>query len=160
MLSLYRHIGSFMSTPRSSSTHLSHTASHAATAAPMYSASVLDSAIVYCFLLLQEIAPLAREKTYLDVDCLSTLYPAQSASVYPSSLSLSSSCGSSRSTGSMTRFGCRGETSCRGFKAPEKGRTRWRSSRSSKNDSRSCRHWTRPCSTQVGCYCSSRRWTP
>ena len=52
---------------------------------PMYSAYVLDSATIGCFLLLQETAPLPREKTNPDVDHLSVLYLAQSASVYPSS---------------------------------------------------------------------------
>ena len=70
-----------MGTPRSFKIRLSHTASQAATAAPLYSASVLDSATVGCFLLLQEIAPLSTEKTKPDVDRWSALKPAQSASV-------------------------------------------------------------------------------
>ena len=46
---------------------LSHMASHAATAAPLYFASVLDNVIVGCILLLQEIALLLKEKTNPDV---------------------------------------------------------------------------------------------
>ena len=43
-----------MGTPRSFSIFLSHTASHATTAAPLYLASILERATVSCFLLLQE----------------------------------------------------------------------------------------------------------
>ena len=42
ILSLKMRIGSVMGTPRSFRIRLSHTASHAATVAPLYSASVLD----------------------------------------------------------------------------------------------------------------------
>ena len=42
---------------------LSHTTSRAAIAPPLYSASVLKREMVGCFLLLQDIAPLPREKT-------------------------------------------------------------------------------------------------
>src|SRR3954469_6023439 len=42
---------------------LSHTASCTAAAAAMYSASIVDSAIISCFLLLQEIAPPFSTKT-------------------------------------------------------------------------------------------------
>ena len=60
-------------TPRSFRMRLSHTASHAATVVPLYSASMLDTANVGCFLMLQEIAPLPREKTNPDVDRRSAL---------------------------------------------------------------------------------------
>ena len=40
---------------------------------PLYLASVLDSATVGCFLLLQQIAPLPMENTNLDVDRRSAL---------------------------------------------------------------------------------------
>ena len=46
------------------------------TAAPLYSASVLDRAMVGCFLLLQDMAPLPRENTNLEVNLVSALYPA------------------------------------------------------------------------------------
>ena len=46
---------------------------HDGTAAPLYSASVLDSATVGFFLLLQEIAPQPRENTNPDVDRRSAL---------------------------------------------------------------------------------------
>ena len=62
-----------MGTPMFFRMRLSHTASQATTAVPLYSASVLDSATVGCFLLLQEIAPLPREKTNPDVDRRSAL---------------------------------------------------------------------------------------
>ena len=65
-----------MGMPRSFTMLFSHMASHAATAAPLYSASVLDNASVGCFVLLQEITPLLREKMNSDVDRLSSLYPA------------------------------------------------------------------------------------
>ena len=58
---------------RSVNIHFSQTTSHAATAASLYSASVLNNAAVSYFLLLQEIAPLLREKMNLEVDHLSAL---------------------------------------------------------------------------------------
>ena len=62
-----------METSRYLRIHLSHMTSHAAMIAPLYSAFVLDNVIVYCFLLLKEIAPLPREKTNPDVDFLLAL---------------------------------------------------------------------------------------
>jgi hypothetical protein len=56
-------------------------APHIATAAPRYSASVLDSATVGCFLLLHAIAALPMENAYLDVDRRLAALPAQSVSV-------------------------------------------------------------------------------
>ena len=84
ILSQKRRMGSVRGTPRSFSMR-PHTTSHAAIAAPLYIATVLDNVTVGCFLLLQEISPLPREKKNPDVDDLSALYPAQSAFVYPSS---------------------------------------------------------------------------
>ena len=55
--------------------------SHAATAAPLYSASVLDKATVGCFLLLQVIAALPSENMKTLVERQSVALPAQSASV-------------------------------------------------------------------------------
>ena len=65
--------GSAMGAPRSFNIRLSHTASQTAIVAPLYSASLLDKATVGCFLQLQEIAPLPREKTNTDVDRQSAL---------------------------------------------------------------------------------------
>ena len=50
-----------------------HMASHVAIVTPMYSAYVLDNAIVDCFFLLHDMAPLPKEKTNPNVDCLSAL---------------------------------------------------------------------------------------
>ena len=61
-------IGSLMGTPRSFKILLNQMASHAATMGPLYSALVLDIAIIGYFLLLHDMAPLPREKTNLDVD--------------------------------------------------------------------------------------------
>ena len=49
---------------------------------PLYSTSVHDNAMVVCFLLLQEIAPLPSEKTKPYFDHQSDTMSAQSASVY------------------------------------------------------------------------------
>ena len=61
----------------------SQATSDAAIAAPLYSASVLDKAIVGYFLLLQVIAALPKENMKPLVDLLSAMLPAQSAFVYP-----------------------------------------------------------------------------
>ena len=66
-------IGSLMGKPRSFNILLSQTTSQAAMVAPLYSASVLDSATVGCFLLLHNTVPLPRENMNLDVDHLSAL---------------------------------------------------------------------------------------
>src|SRR3954469_11502814 len=70
MLSLCSVTGSAAcgTTSRLISMLLSHTASCTAAAAAMYSASIVDNAIISCFLLLQEIAPPFRIKTKADVD--------------------------------------------------------------------------------------------
>ena len=54
-------VGSDTSSCRSLSSRFNHMASHVATTAPRYSASVLDSATIGCFLLLHAIAALPRE---------------------------------------------------------------------------------------------------
>ena len=55
-------------TCKSCNSRLSHMASHVATMAPLYSASVLDKATVGWFLLLQAIAALPWENIKPDVD--------------------------------------------------------------------------------------------
>ena len=62
-----------MGTPSYSKILFNHIASHAATIAHLYSTSLLDNAIVSCFLLLHDMAPLPREKTNPDVDHMSAL---------------------------------------------------------------------------------------
>lgn len=57
--------------------------SFAACTRAIYSASVVDNAIVACFFEDHEIAPPARVKTYPEIDFLSSPAP-QSASLYPS----------------------------------------------------------------------------
>jgi hypothetical protein len=74
-------VGSYTSSCRSLSSRFNHIASHVATAAPRYSASVLGIATVGCFLLLHAIAALPRVNAYPDVDQRSAALPAQSASV-------------------------------------------------------------------------------
>jgi hypothetical protein len=61
-----------------------HIASFVAWVFAMYSASVVDNAIVGCRLLLQEMAPPPIMKTNHVVDLLSSRSPLQSASQYPS----------------------------------------------------------------------------
>ena len=48
----------------------------------MYSASVLDNAIMYCFFKLQYTAPFPKWKEYPEMECR-CFWPAQSASQYP-----------------------------------------------------------------------------
>ena len=62
-----------MGMPRSLSILFSQTASLEEIVVPLYLGSVIDSATVGCFLLLQDIALLSREKKNLEVDCLSAL---------------------------------------------------------------------------------------
>ena len=62
-----------MGTPRSFKIRFSQTDSNVVTTTSLYSASVLDSAIVGSFLLLEEITTLPREKTCPDVDLLLAL---------------------------------------------------------------------------------------
>jgi len=63
-----------------------HTASQEAILASMYSASAVLKAIDFCFLLIQDIEADPKEKQHPKVLLQSTTLPAQSTSVYPSSL--------------------------------------------------------------------------
>ena len=65
-------------------------ASCAAEVRETYSASAVDSATHYCFLLLQLIEAPDSLKRYLEVDFLSVMSPPQSASEYPMKLNDSS----------------------------------------------------------------------
>ena len=76
-------VGLVRSRPSLVSNHLSHTASFAAWVAVMYSASVLDRAMMGCFLDDQLMAAPARMKMKLDIDFLSFMSLAQSASTKP-----------------------------------------------------------------------------
>src|SRR4051812_30968172 len=71
MLSLCSVIGSAAcgTTSRRISRLLSHTASCTAAAAAMYLVSIVDNAIISCFLLLQEIAPHLARKQKLTSTC-------------------------------------------------------------------------------------------
>ncbi|KAF7153870.1 hypothetical protein RHSIM_Rhsim01G0064500 [Rhododendron simsii] len=60
---------------------LSHTASHAASVAAIYSVSAEDKAIVLCFLELQDIILVPKQNTWPDVLFRSSIDPAQSLSV-------------------------------------------------------------------------------
>jgi hypothetical protein len=62
--------------PKSESSFCNQTISHAAIAAPLYSASMLDNANVGCFLLLQLTAPLPKENMKPLVDLISETLPA------------------------------------------------------------------------------------
>jgi len=75
--------GASIDCPKSKSSFCNQTTSHATIAAPLYSASVLDNAIVGYFLLLQLTAPLPKENMKPLVDLLSETLLAQSTSVYP-----------------------------------------------------------------------------
>ncbi|KAJ9566994.1 hypothetical protein OSB04_002960 [Centaurea solstitialis] len=77
-------------TLRSDRKFLSQTASFAASDAAMYSASVVESAIVSCFELFHEIAPPFMVKTYPDCDLKSSLSVWKLASEYPVTLISSS----------------------------------------------------------------------
>src|SRR5882762_2881867 len=59
-----------------------HKASFAAWVCAMYSASVLNNAIMYCFFELQDMAPFPKWKEYPEMECR-CFWPAQSASQYP-----------------------------------------------------------------------------
>jgi hypothetical protein len=69
--------------PKSESRFCNQTTSHATIAAPLYSASVLHSATIGYFLLLQLLAPLPKENMKPLVNLLSKTLSAQSASVHP-----------------------------------------------------------------------------
>ena len=68
-------------TPKSPYSVRSHATSHAAIVAPLYSASVLEKAIVGYFLLLQVTATLQKENIKPLVERLSPTLPTQSTSV-------------------------------------------------------------------------------
>jgi hypothetical protein len=76
-------IGASSDCPKFESSFYNQTTSHVVIAALLYSASVLNNAIVGCFLLLQLRAPLPKENMKPLVDLLSKTFSAQSASVYP-----------------------------------------------------------------------------
>jgi hypothetical protein len=57
--------------------------SHATIVTPLYFASMLDSVIIGCFLLLQLTTPLPKENMKPLVDLLSETLPVQSTSLYP-----------------------------------------------------------------------------
>ncbi len=69
--------------PKFDSSFCNQTTSHATIVAPLYSAFVLNSAIVGYFLLLQLTAPLPKENMKPLVDLLSKTLSARSASMYP-----------------------------------------------------------------------------
>jgi hypothetical protein len=69
--------------PKFKSGFYNQTTSHVAIAALFYSTSVLDSATVGCFLLLQLTPPLPKENMKPLVDLLSETLLAQLISVYP-----------------------------------------------------------------------------
>jgi len=76
-------IGASTGCLKSDSSFYNQITSHATIAAPLYSASVLDNAIVGCFLLFQLTAPLPKENMKPLVDLLSETLLAQSSFVYP-----------------------------------------------------------------------------
>jgi len=76
--------GASTNCPKSESIFYNQTTSRAIIAALLYSAFVLDSATVGCFLLLQLTAPLPKENMKPLVDLLSKTLLAQSASLYRS----------------------------------------------------------------------------
>ncbi len=61
--------------PKSDNSFCNQTTSYAIIAAPLYSASVFDSVIVGCFLLLQLTSPLPKENMKPLVDLLSETLP-------------------------------------------------------------------------------------
>ncbi len=69
-------IGAFTDSPKSESSFCNQIISHATIATLLYFASVLDSATVGCFLLLQLTAPLPKENKKPLVDLLSETLPA------------------------------------------------------------------------------------
>ncbi len=68
---------------QSESSFCNQTTSHVTIVAPLYSAFVLNSATIGCFLLLQLIAPLPKENMKPLVDLLFETFLAQSTFVYP-----------------------------------------------------------------------------
>jgi hypothetical protein len=76
-------IGASTNCPKFENSFCNQITSHATIAAPLYFASVLDSATIGCFLLLQLTAPLPKENMKPLVDLIFETLLAQSASVYP-----------------------------------------------------------------------------
>ncbi len=76
-------IGASTDYPKSESSFSNQITSHATIVVPLYSTSVLDSAIISCFLVLQLTTPLPEENMKPLVDLLSETLPAQSTFVYP-----------------------------------------------------------------------------
>jgi hypothetical protein len=69
--------------PKFESNFCNEITSHAVIAMPLYFASMLDSAAIGCFLLLQLIAPLQKKNMKPLVDFLYEKIQAQLTSVYP-----------------------------------------------------------------------------
>jgi hypothetical protein len=69
--------------PKSKSSFYNQTTSHATITTLLYSASMLDSATVVYFLLLQLTTPLPKENMKPLVDLLSKTLPTQLTFVYP-----------------------------------------------------------------------------
>ncbi|KAK2373802.1 hypothetical protein QL285_074813 [Trifolium repens] len=82
MLSQYN-VRAFCSTSYSFSICFIHTSCEQLLPAAMYSASAVDSATQFCFLLNQDIRLVPRKKHPPEVLFLSSALPAQSASQYP-----------------------------------------------------------------------------
>jgi hypothetical protein len=74
--------GASIDCPKSENNFFNQTTSHATIATPLYFASVLNSATISYFLLLQLTSPFLKENMKPLVDLLSETLPAQSASVY------------------------------------------------------------------------------
>ncbi|CAI0425245.1 unnamed protein product, partial [Linum tenue] len=79
-------VGPFSLCCKSEINLFSHTASHAASVAAIYSASAEDRATVFCFFELHEMGFEPRQNMYPDVLFRSSSDPAQSLSVYSVSL--------------------------------------------------------------------------
>jgi len=76
-------IGASIDCPKFDSNFCNQNTSHVTIVAPLYYASVFDSATVGCFLLLQLTTPLPEENMKPLFDLLSETLLAQLASVYP-----------------------------------------------------------------------------
>jgi hypothetical protein len=86
LLSQKRSISQLGAKPISVNNCLSQRSSQKPLAIPQNSASALDKATTFCFLLLHVTKFPPTNIKYPDVDFLSEIFPAQSASVYPSTL--------------------------------------------------------------------------
>ncbi|PRQ21801.1 hypothetical protein RchiOBHm_Chr7g0243261 [Rosa chinensis] len=83
LLSQKRFIACLGLNPKSFSKLRSHNISQTPWAIPLYSASALDLATTFCFLLLHVTRLPSTNVKYTEVDLLSVIHLAQSASVYP-----------------------------------------------------------------------------